>query len=213
VKDDFNPYAPPIDVPEERAPARRGGGGSGGHGVWRENGQAVMAREGAELPDRCVICNAPTEYKLRKTFLWHPPGYYALILAGWLFYLIAILFVRKSATVELGLCEQHLTRRKNGLIITWAGLAIGLVVLIAGLSATSPALILFGVVVLLVCLAVGGSMARVASAARIDDSYLWLKAGEPFVSSLPRSPDEEPLPRPTKKKRRYKRIVERSAGE
>lgn len=52
---------------------------------------------------------------------------------------------------------------------------------------------------------VGALMARVASAAKIDDWHVRLRAGEPFVASLPMSREEAEAPPPKPKKPRVKK--------
>src|SRR5205814_1141094 len=82
-------------------------------GVWREGNQMVV-RQGARLPDACVKCGGPPNGRpLRKTFYWHQPALAVLILAGVLLYAIVALIVRKSIRLEVPLCQAHAARRRN----------------------------------------------------------------------------------------------------
>lgn len=191
---DLNPYAPPSPETDAEAP-RPGKSGkkrkrkANGTNCWQENGQVVILKDGGELPDRCVVCNKPTDYKLRKTFSWHNPGLYLLVLAGWLIYVIVAAVVRKTGTVNLGLCDEHRVRRKNGLVVLWVGLAAGLLMVLVGATNDSPVAMLVGLAALTGSLIAGGIMSRVASPTKIDVDHVRLKAGAPFVASLPHADD------------------------
>ncbi len=179
---ELNPYAPPADV----GPGSGRSVGSDGTNAVRQGDVAVFPVHGSALPDRCVVCNAPAGgYRLRKTFYWHHPAIYLAILAGALIYVILAMVVRKSARVELGLCEAHRARRRNGLILAWSGMAVGLVGLLAGAAYGSGAMAIGGFVVLVALPIVGSLMARAAYPTRIDDRWVWLKVGRPFLDGLP----------------------------
>src|SRR5262245_29232130 len=76
-----NPYAPPMSDPSQGQNA-----GFHGFGVWQQAGCAVLYCTGAMLPNRCVVCNAPGKHRVQKTFFWHEPWIYVLILGGVLIY-------------------------------------------------------------------------------------------------------------------------------
>lgn len=208
--DDQNPYAPPrSDVaPQRRAGPRDKRSSNAGVTAWQDDGRIVMPAFGGELPDRCVVCNTPTDYKRKTTFQWHSPGYYFLICVGWVVYLIALFIVRKTATVYLGLCDEHEARRKSGVTITWIGVGLGVLLLIVGGNVDSPGLMLFAAAGMLVALIVGAQRTRVARVWKIDESHIWLTAGPEFVRSLPDSPDgdeTEAASLPATRKRMKKR--------
>jgi hypothetical protein len=176
----YNPYAPPADD----APVHRAQGPS--EGIWCKDGQLVVHKIGGRLPDRCVVCNAPAHgYKLRKTFAWHPPEYYITIIAGLLIYVIVAMVSRKTALVELGLCEQHRARRRNGLIIAWAGFAGSFCLMFVGAAGRSGKLFIGSVVGLVVVPLAGALVARVVYPTKIDNEYAWFRVGKPFLDSLP----------------------------
>jgi hypothetical protein len=182
VGNDYNPYAPPraaLDAP----PA---GVISDGVNVWRQDDRVVLHKVGGVLPDRCVMCNAPAQgYRLRKTFYWHPPEYYLAIFLGVGVYVILALVTRKSARIELGLCPPHRARRRNGLILAWGGFLGAFVLMFVGASDDVLGLMIAGFIGLLVLPIVGAVMARTLRPAKIDEHYAWLRAGKPFVDSLP----------------------------
>jgi hypothetical protein len=179
----FNPYAPPSDLPAPGAP-----GGFEGYGVWQENGQVALYANSGRLPNRCAVCNGHAQHRISKTFYWHEPWLYLLILAGWLVYAIVAMIVRKSATVEYWLCDEHRKRRTLGLALVWGGFAAGFIGMLVAAGASSGAVAVVFAVVMLVLPIVGGIMAKMVSPARITDVEVRLKAGEAFVASLPASP-------------------------
>lgn len=209
---DYNPYAPPTPI-ADAPPKARSQGRLGGARVWREGELMVFEKEGARLPDRCVVCNRDTDYKLKRTFVWHPWWVYILAPMGWLFYAIIASAVRKYATIELGLCDEHQQRRRSGLILTGFGVGASILLLLIASTSRWGGMALVGFVGLIVAIVFGGRMARIATSKKIDDTYAWLRVGEPFLASLPGSPDEEPEPpRRIKKKKKKKAAKAAAAG-
>lgn len=71
---EINPYAPP--VADVDAGFRHAGPTEG---VWR-NGNLLIMRRNASLPERCVKCNRPATHSRLQKLSWHPAGWYLLIL-------------------------------------------------------------------------------------------------------------------------------------
>jgi len=143
-------------------------------GVWREGSTLVMSKD-AQLPDRCVKCNAFTNGRLRRKLSWHHPAIYILIAVALLIYLIVAMVVRKSATVYLGICDVHRAKRRTYIWITWLlalGGVAGFVLAIAANDGT-PALI--GLLLLFTAIVFGVITTRVTYPSRIDDRFVWLK--------------------------------------
>jgi hypothetical protein len=64
----FNPYAPPVDA----AVAHAAPGGFG-QAFWRQ-GDDLVVRKGAVLPDRCIATGVPTHGNaVTKQLTWIPP--------------------------------------------------------------------------------------------------------------------------------------------
>lgn len=172
-----NPYAPP-EVSAGTAIA-----GSAGE-IFRD-GSLIVARDGAPFPDRCVRCNQAAQgFRLKKTFYWHSPSWYALVLLNLLIYAIVAMVVRKKASFEVALCPQHRSRRK-----LFIGLAIGLPVLgLVAVMVTGGDVVAFWALLLAVLLgAVLGIVgSQVLTPQRIEDGYAYLKGAHPqFLASLP----------------------------
>ncbi len=173
-----NPYAAPRA--ETDLDPRFGGVGAA---LRREGDLLVVPTLGASFPPRCVICNQPAQRRLRRKLFWHPPGYYALICIGALIYVIAAMIVRKSAAFEVGLCDEHLARRRNGIILGALGAPLCFV---AGIVVVDrlPAMTLVLIAVAFGLLVASLLMARVVTAARIQDNFAWIKVGKPFLESI-----------------------------
>jgi len=158
-------------------------GGAAG-GIFRD-GKLLVARDGTLFPDRCVRCNEPTEgYRFRKTFYWHSPSWYALLLLNILIYAILAYVVRKKASFELTLCARHRSRRQ------WCtAIGFGLPILAFMLMMASDGN-LVGVWRFLLALLVGAGVgiagAQVLTPKKIEEEYAYLKGAHPhFLASLP----------------------------
>lgn len=142
--------------------------------VWRNNSVLVMTKQ-ALLPNRCIKCNAPADEQLKRKLTWHHPALYLLALASLLIYVVVAMVVRKTATVNVGLCEDHSSARRRNIAITWAlGLAsIAGFVVAAMLEDGTFALL--GVFLLLATAIYGIATLRVVVPTKIDDYCVWLK--------------------------------------
>lgn len=182
----FNPYSAPEADSDEATPAVTTGSGEG---LWRD-GQRLVMRKMALLPDVCVVCNAPAGgFMLRRKLYWHSPVWYLTFFLNLVIYLIVALIVRKRVDVRVGLCPVHRARRRNCIAIVWTlCLAALLLPFLAGaLDSDSSALAFLaaGMVILTAGL-VGVFGASVVRAKRIDDQFAWLAGVSPaFLATLP----------------------------
>lgn len=72
------------------------------------------------LPALCVKCGRPAAgAPVEKTFSWHPPAWYLLILVGLVIYVIVALVVRKTIRVGVPLCAEHAQRRSLWVTLSW----------------------------------------------------------------------------------------------
>lgn len=186
---DFNPYAAPT-AKVGRSPLM------GGPGLWREGNRLVM-RKDAELPDRCVRCNEPAHgYRLKRRLSWHHPAFYLFLLFNLIIYVIVALIVRKTAKIEVGLCEAHVRARTRAILVGWLGSLGGIGLMIFGAMNSGPGaqndlgwMILVGLLLLLVSLIFGASKAPPVVPTRIDANFVWLKRVSPaFLAALPDVP-------------------------
>lgn len=155
-------------------------------GVWRDNKTLVMTKE-APLPDQCVKCNAPAHgFKLKRKLSWHHPALYVVILVAWIIYLVLAVALSKRATVFLGLCPEHIKRRRNFLIVGWMMLALGLITPILAFSNDYPGIGLLGMLLFLVSIFWLVFANRVVTVKRIDDRLVYLNGIDAnYLSQFP----------------------------
>ncbi|MBM3990536.1 MAG: hypothetical protein FJ298_05940 [Planctomycetes bacterium] len=173
-----NPYAAPqaelLHSPEVRGR------------VWRD-GKLLRLEKGAQLPQRCVRCNAPAEVHIDRKLCWHSPWWALLIFAGVLTYAIVALIVRKRADVRIRPCDEHARARRRTLLGLGALALFGVVACIwapVGLRGTG---VLLGAVLPLVAFFVGQRRSSVLQPVRIDKEEAVLKgASEEYLASLER---------------------------
>src|SRR5579862_9753371 len=121
-----NRYAPPKAVLEDRVDTEAQ--------MWRE-GKVLVLRKDSAFPHRCIKCNEPSVAPSRRYKLsWHSPWLYVLILLAVLLYAIVATIVRKTAVVDIRLCERHQQRVLWGRIVGWGGLALEIALLWVGLG-------------------------------------------------------------------------------
>ena len=144
-----------------------------GVGVWHYGSRLVMDRL-AQLPDRCVKCNAYANgYRLKRRLSWHSPVYYALLFSI-LVYAIVAACVREKATIHIGLCEQHRKKRATTILSSVGFVLLGFVTLMAALANESAALGFAGVALLLAGIIVACLAYTVVRPMKIDARYIWL---------------------------------------
>lgn len=156
-----------------------------GGAFWRE-GDVLRSHNGAVWPQRCVVCgqdcsfNNPLHLKLQ----WHPRWVYVtLVLSVW-FYVIASVLTRRRAAVDIFLCDEHATRRRNGINITAGAVVVGLGTIFGGFAMDYLGLAGVGILVLLVGVIVGSLMMRTLRVIRIEEDQLWLKAPSAFMETV-----------------------------
>jgi hypothetical protein len=190
---DVNPYA----APEHDSPldVERGGG------IWRD-GDLLVMRKGATLPDVCVKCNGPAEgRRLKYLQLWHEPIYFLL----WPLAPIILPFVMQSAKIDLGVCQRHLRERDLAIAASVLTFFIGFASIIVALIGNALSLAVHWR--LLIFLSAGIAMlfvsirANIASTLalprKIDRDYVWLKQIDPdYLAQYPPVADAAECPPP-----------------
>jgi hypothetical protein len=82
--------------------------------AYAKGNRFVVPRD-AVLPPRCVKCgNLPADPWLTKTFSWHSPGLYVLLVSPILFLIVALI-VQKKIKLSVPLCATHKSIRKKRL--------------------------------------------------------------------------------------------------
>lgn len=177
-----NPYAPPQARVVARATI------SDDAGAIRREGNVVVLAPNAELPPRCVRCNADAAEPIKqRTLYWHTPWLYVLVIISPLIYLIAALIARKSVKLHPGLCAEHGVLRRNFVLGSWIAALAGIALIVIGIGQSSGAASLAGIALLLAGIIVGMIKGRIVYAAHIDERRIEIKGcSEPFLASLPR---------------------------
>jgi hypothetical protein len=156
-------------------------------GVWRDHNNLLVIHKNAFLPDRCVKCNAPTNGAyLHRKLSWINPAWYLLVFAGWLIFLIVYLIIRKTAEVDLGLCDTHRTKRRTEIVIGWFITLAGVVSMVLGLSSDILGLFFLGLLAIIGSIIYVSYAASLITVSRMDDHYVWIKrVNKDFVDSFP----------------------------
>jgi hypothetical protein len=154
--------------------------------IWRSNALLVMTKDAA-LPNRCVKCNAPTPERLRRKLQWHHPALYLLIFASLLIYWVVAMVVRKTAIVNLGLCEEHRESRKLSIIITVLLALVAMLTSIVAVQFDNAFLFLIVAVGLVLAAAIYGTITiRVVAPTKIDEHFVWIKGVDTsYLQELP----------------------------
>jgi len=162
-------------------------------GAFRD-GKLLIVTQGSQLPAICLECGQPISREPRKrTYYWHNPWLFFLILAGLLIYVIVALIVRKRFQLYLPLCETHRRARRR---VAWAAafLLIGIIpvgILIG--STDTPNSGLWAVLVMFLMFFAGLACWALSSGplrpTLINESYGRFKGTrEAFLSQLPPKP-------------------------
>lgn len=188
--DDFNPYSPPTAAIE---PMFGGLASEGEVKVWRDGNELVSLVD-APLPPRCVKCNRPVQGRIKpRTFYWHSPWLFLLVLINLLIAIIVVAIVRKKSVHPAALCDAHAKARGQIILGAWAtALAAPFIGGgIAAISGDAGGLVGAGVTVLLVlgALVFGSMKGRVMLPRRIDKRIArFTGCGDEFLRSLPTLP-------------------------
>jgi hypothetical protein len=187
---EVNPYAPPKLAGDYRPVSQKP---ASWDGLWRQ-GKLLVMHQRAPLPDVCVKSNQPCHRRLKRSLAWHPWPIYLLIFLHLLIYLVVALIVQKKATIHIGLSDEWFARRRIRIVIAWSVVFLSLVLFIGSIAMVDqyPAAgfgILAGVLLFFVAAIWGLFAARLVSAKRITDEFVWLKGVHPdFLARLPEWP-------------------------
>lgn len=180
TRDEVNPYAVPKSQPAATVVPT--------DGVWRQGNLLVMHKM-AVLPDVCIKSNQPADgYRLKRKLSHHHPAIVLAVLVNVLLYIILAAVLSKRATVMIGLSQQWRAIRKRRMAISWFGTLAGLGMLILGIASldgpqrgdnTGGILILLGIISMVGFLLYGLIGARMISAKKIDDEFVYIKGVHP----------------------------------
>lgn len=156
--------------------------------VWRD-GTTLIVPHGTTLPPYCVKCNVPVEEPpIKRTYRWHHPLLFLIILFNLIIYAIVALIVRKKGTIQLHFCRHHVQRQWIAILLMLVLALGGLVLLIGGGAYDRPVFAVIGIVSFILGI-VAAFVSRTLYATKIDENVLWLKgAGPDFCAQFPPAP-------------------------
>jgi hypothetical protein len=181
-----SPYAPPPPPQFVGGVATYAPGWNDMEGMWRQNSTLVMAKN-AQLPALCVKCGEPVAAAdFKRRLRWHHPALYLVLLLNWLCYVIVALCVRKQATIHVGLCPTHRAKRRSAIILSWALLSLGIMLVVFGLSNDLLNLAGLGGLNILGALIYAAVAVPLVRVKKIDEHFIWLKGvDESYLAQLP----------------------------
>lgn len=145
------------------------------------SGRFVVSRD-TILPPQCVKCGNPaTEPWLRKTFYWHHPGFYVLLISP-LIYVIVALIVNKKVALWVPLCGAH-KKMRSALLWTAGILLVGCIPLPVALGSNGDD----SAVTLAICLGIAMFIAGgicLACSSLLRPTYIGAQAAE-FTGACP----------------------------
>jgi hypothetical protein len=159
--------------------------------IASREGSKLVVPHGAQLPDRCVKCNAPAHgFRLQRRLTWLHPAYLLLLFGGLIFYAIAAAVASKTAEIQVGVCPKHRKQRLQAIVGGWAlGLSGAILLPWLAISLEVWWIALVGVVMLLVGMFGGIMVARLVRPSRIDDHQAWLSGVDrEYLNELPAGP-------------------------
>ncbi len=158
-------------------------------GLWRDGSLLVMSKQAA-LPPACVKCNQSVgQADFKKKLYWHHPALYLLLLPSWLVYVVVALCVRKTATVYLGLCDNHRTQRRYIIAVCWLLALLGMAGIAGAMKMGDSMPVMLGALSILASLVVYCAAVPVVAVQKMDDHYIWLKKINPnLLAQLPSLP-------------------------
>lgn len=189
MRNDFNPYSPPTAAIE---PAFGGLAAEDDAKAWRD-GKDLVALVDAPLPPLCVKCGKRVHGTIKpRTFYWHSPWLFLLILINLLVLIVVSLMVRKKSSHPAALCEAHASSRMKIILGAW-GIALAAPFVGVAMSGLGDPGGLVGILVMVLmvlgALVFGSTKGRVMVPRRIDKTVArYSGCGDAFLHSLPTLP-------------------------
>ncbi len=129
------------------------------------DGNLIRVTYNEQLPKYCLWCAKKARHSVRKTFYWHSPWLYLLLLFGAVPYIIIAVHVREKMVLDVPLCgkcfEARRKRARTGTAVRLGSLPAGIVVgvVVAGIARQPGAGIGLGFLITILMLFVGAFLA------------------------------------------------------
>jgi hypothetical protein len=138
------------------------------------------------LPNRCIKCNAPAIKLLSRTVEWYPRYVILVFILIRIVGLILYFCLRKRVTVYIGLCEDHINKRRFGVLAGVVTLLVGFVAFFGAIANENFGIIFLGLLLILAGIIVMVTVWRTITATRIEEPYVWVKGvHKDFLDTLP----------------------------
>lgn len=154
------------------------------HTIWR-SGQTLVVKPESVFPDCCVRCGKPAEGNtVSKWLFWHTPILLPVALLSWPFYLLLALVMRRTMTIELPMCQQHISLRRWVTIAGFTLLPTAALLALTALSNAIPLLFLAAMLTVIVSAISIGWARNPVWAVRFEEDLAFLHNVHPSILAL-----------------------------
>lgn len=158
-------------------------------GAWRD-GDRLVLRGDARLPDRCVKTDLPAGGRtVDLALFWLEPRFGWLLLLGPIVYGAVARRAGTRVVVTVGITERALRASRRGWVLTWALYVAGAGLWVAAAVAALAALFWGGLALLALAVPAYLLSARLVRVTRLEDDRVWLAGVHPgYLARLPEWP-------------------------
>jgi uncharacterized membrane protein len=162
-------------------------------GAWRDGPCLIVHRSFRDYPQRCIVCNAPTQTARSRVSVRWVRAPIVLIIVGLAIsppLALVIWMALPTAFVFPRVCDEHLRRETWGRRIPWILALLGIVAFVGSLTVVVSAsdadgmadlaipvgmlMAISGVIIFWVAIAYGVMRPRMLTASKIDKQFVWL---------------------------------------
>jgi len=148
-------------------------------------------------PAMCIRCGAPADGKpLTKTYFWHHPALYLLLLGPILIYIIVAMIVRKSIRVTVPLCARHRQRRSVAVTLAWVLPLVGIAdaIILPQFNVDAGIVVLICVGLIVAGIVIWAVVATPIRPKKIDQFYGEFSGfSETFLQQFPQFSAQQPM--------------------
>jgi hypothetical protein len=161
------------------------GRGEARRGIWRDGNRLLMHRQ-TQLPDRCVMCNTPTNgFYITHELSWMPKTTQAIgsvVMLG----VIGYNLVKKTTVLKIGICKQHHSKMRTKLIGGRAMVIVGVLLLLGALTFINFPAMTLCIAMIIYGAIIAGTANRIVYVDHMDDDYIWLSQfSKEFLLNFP----------------------------
>ncbi|MCA8978965.1 MAG: hypothetical protein H6831_04745 [Planctomycetes bacterium] len=195
----------PLASPSSAAPAAAHRDGAVEESSYWAEGDTLVVKRGARLPDRCLLCNEQAARRIKRTLSWSPPWLMllfvlmvALVKFGLLLFLLVAVCFTKRMRLELPLCKDHAKRYRTGVWLRRSGYALLVLLLVLAIQyadhkdvidqRTAERSLLILVALVLFMLWFGSRLSKLVRVKRITATECRLTASPAFLEASPDHP-------------------------